>query len=333
MLGRAQVVGLPADRRLEDSAVRLEPVMTASASGSTDVALGSRRSSRALLAPRWMTWPAVVYLLVMTQIPFAVTFVLSLYRWNLLHPERGLRFVGVGNYASLLADRLFQLAILNTAVFTIVPVIITALLGLALALLLHRMTFGRRLAYVLLVAPFLVMETVSPLIWKNMILNPIYGIANWLLQVFGLAPIDLIGQHPKIAIITIVVWQWAPFMMLVLLTGLQSLPPSLLEAAALDGAGAPQIFVHITVSHLVPYFVVGMLLETILLLPMFGPIYVTTYGGPGYSTQNLTFEMYRLLTQQYEVGSAAAGGILTGIIVTIVTIVLFQRLRPSIERR
>jgi len=282
---------------------------------------------------RWMTIPSVIYLLLMTQAPFVVTIYLSFNSWNLLYPARGVRFVGLSNYGTLLRDGVFQMAILNTATFTLVSVGITAFVGLALALLLDRMTVGRGFAYTLILAPFLVMETVAPIIWKNMILHPIYGLLNWVLGLAHLPPLDLVGQQPALAVLTIVAWQWVPFMVLVLLSGLQSLPNSIREAAALDGAGSWSNLRFIVLPHLKPFFAVGMLLEAILLLPMFGPIYVTTYGGPGYSTENLTFDVFRLLTQQYDVGKAAAGGVITAAITIVVTIVLLRYLRPTIERR
>lgn len=282
---------------------------------------------------RWMTWPAVIYLLLMTQAPFVVTVYLSMHSWNLLYPMKGVRFVGLANYGSLLTDAAFRMAAANTAVFTVTTVVATALFGLGLALLLDRMTAGRGLAYALLLAPFLLMETVVPIIWKNMIFHPIYGLLNWFIGLLGLGPLDLVGQHPVFAILTIVSWQWTPFMMLVLLAGLQSLPKSIREAAALDGANALHVFRYLVLPHLKPFFAVGMLLETILLLPMFGPIYVTTYGGPGYATENLTFDVFRLLTQQYEVGKAAAGGVVTAAITIALTMLLLRYLRPVIERR
>jgi sorbitol/mannitol transport system permease protein len=305
---------------------------------STELAI-SDPSALALRRPapggwgRWATWPAVAYLILMTQAPFVVTLYLSVHSWNLLYPVRGVRFVGLRNYVQLVADPVFKMALINTATFTVATVIATSLLGLGLALLLNRMTVGRGLAYMLLLAPFLVMETVSPIIWKNMILNPIYGLLNWLLGLVALGPVDPVGQQPMIAILVIVAWQWTPFMMMVLLAGLQSLPGEILEAAAIDGAHAGQALRLIVLPHLKPFFAVGMLLETVLLLPMFGPIYVTTYGGPGFATVNLTFDVYRLLTQQYEVGKAAAGGVVTGAITIVVTLVLLRYLRPAIERR
>jgi sorbitol/mannitol transport system permease protein len=277
------------------------------------------------------TAPAVVYLIILTQLPFVVTLYLSLHRWNLLHPDRGISFVGLQNYIELVRDPVFRVALVNTVVFTVVAVIATTLLGLGIALLLFRTAFLRGLLYVLLLSPFLLMETVAPLIWKTYLLNPVYGLLDWLLSLFGIAGVDPLGQAPAFTVVTIITWQWTPFMMLIFLAGLQSRPYELVEAAHVEGARGFGVFRHVTLPHLRPFFAVGMLVEAILLLPLFGPIYVATYGGPGFRTANLTFDAYRLLTQQYEVGKAAACGVVTAVLTVIVTVILLRRMRADSE--
>ncbi|MBB4112785.1 sorbitol/mannitol transport system permease protein [Rhizobium sp. BK226] len=285
------------------------------------------------LAPgRWATWPAVLYLIITTQIPLLATLYFSLHSWNLLYPQRAMGFVGFRNYASIFSDPVFKTAIINTLIFTIVPAILTTAIGLGLALLVNRLRYGRGLAYSMLFAPFLIMETVNPIIWKNLILNPIYGLLNYALGTFGLSPIDMITTAPKIAIIIMIVWQWSPFMMLILLAGLQSVNQETVEAARIDGANPWNVFVHITLPHLIPYLAVGMLIEAILILPVFGPIYVGTYGGPGNQTSNLMFSVYRTLTEQYEIGRAAAGGIITAVMTTVAALGLLAYVRPYMER-
>lgn len=275
--------------------------------------------------------PSIIYLVLVTQLPFVVTLYLSLHQWNLLHPERGVSFVGLANYLSLATDPVFRIAVLNTVVFTIEAVVTTTLIGLGLALLLYRISFLRGLLYILLLSPFLVMETVAPLLWKTYLLNPVYGLLNWFLSLFRIAGVDPLGQAPALTVVTIVTWQWTPFMMLIFLAGLQSRPQELVEAARVEGARTLGVFRHVTLPHLRPFFAVGMLVEAILLLPLFGPIYVATYGGPGFRTANLTFDAYRLLTQQYEVGKAAACGVVTAALTMVVTVILLRRVRIEAE--
>ncbi|URK89444.1 sugar ABC transporter permease (plasmid) [Rhizobium sp. RCAM05350] len=272
------------------------------------------------------------YLIITTQIPLLATLYFSLHSWNLLYPQRAMGFVGFRNYVYIFTDPIFKTAIVNTLIFTIVPAVLTTAIGLGLALLVNRLRYGRGLAYSMLFAPFLIMETVNPIIWKNLILNPIYGLLNYALGTLGLSPIDMITTAPKIAIIIMIVWQWSPFMMLILLAGLQSVNQETIEAARIDGANPWNVFVHITLPHLIPYLAVGMLIEAILILPVFGPIYVGTYGGPGNQTSNLMFSVYRTLTEQYEIGRAAAGGIITAVTTTVAALGLLAYVRPYMER-
>lgn len=281
---------------------------------------------------RWMTLPMVCYLIVVTQVPFLATVWLSLHSWNLQFPQRGIHFVGFANYIDLFENAGFRESILNSVIFTVIPALVTGLIGLVLALLLHRMRSGRSLAYGMLLMPFLVMETVSPIIWKTMILSPLYGILAWLATLVGLPPPDLLASAPRLVIIVMVVWQWSPFMMMILLAGLQSVPGDLLEASILDGAGAVQRFRHIILPHLRAFLVVGMLLEIILILPLFGPIYVATYGGPGSSTTNLMFSAYRVLAEQYEVGRAAAAGFIAALLTIAAMLILLAYVRPLMRQ-
>lgn len=293
----------------------------------------STSATRASLAPtRWATAPAVAYLILVTQAPLLATLYFSLHAWNLLYPARPTRFVGLANFAFIATDPTFRTAIWNTIVFTVAPAVLTTLSGLGLALLVNRLRYGRALAYSLLFAPFLIMETVTPIIWKTMILNPVFGLLNVALRSVGIGPVDLIASAPRAAIILMLVWQWTPFMMLILLAALQTVPQETLEAAEIDGANSWNQFLHVTLPHLAPYLVVAMLIEAILILPAFGPIYVATYGGPGNQSTNLMFSVFRVLTEQYEIGRAAAGGLITAFMTTLVILALLAYVRPYMEK-
>jgi sorbitol/mannitol transport system permease protein len=281
---------------------------------------------------RWMTLPMVSYLVVVTQVPFLLTVCLSFQSWNLMRPQRGVRFVGFANFIGLIQEGGFRESIVNSVIFTVLPALLTGCIGLGLALLLNRMRLGRGFAYGLLLMPFLVMETVSPIIWKTMILSPLYGVLAWIIGRLGLPPVDFIATMPRLVIIVMVVWQWAPFMMMILLAALQTVPGDLLEAAALDGAGRLRSFTAIVVPHLLPFLIVGLLLEVVLILPLFGPIYVATYGGPGNSTTNLMFSAYRILAEQYDVGKAAAAGIIAAILTIAAMLGLLSYIRPLMQR-
>ena len=185
--------------------------------------------------------------------------------------------------------------------------VITVALGTLLAVLYERRFFGRNAAVLLVIAPFFVMPTVSALVWKNMILHPVYGLLALAFGKLGLAPIDWFGAYPMLSLVIILSWEWLPFAFLILFTSLKSLDAEQKEAAQIDGANAVQFFFHITIPHLRRAMSVVVMIETIFLLSIFAEIYTTTSGGPGTATTNLAYLVYSLGLQQFDVGIASAG--------------------------
>ncbi len=267
--------------------------------------------------------PALVFSIVVTQLPFVVTIVISFLQWNVLRPnERG--FAGFGNYVTVFTDRRMRAALLNTVVLTASVVVLSVLIGLALALLLDRKFFGRGLARTMLIAPFLVMPVAAALIWKHAIYNPNYGllngILNWVYGWFGATgpTVDWVSGYPMVAVVVSLVWQWTPFMMLILLAGLQSQPGDILEAARVDGAGGFAVFRYLTLPHLRQYLELGILLGSVYVVQSFDAVFTITQGGPGTATTNLPYEIYLTMFRKFEYGEAAAAGV----IVVIGTIVV-----------
>jgi sorbitol/mannitol transport system permease protein len=175
-----------------------------------------------------------------------------------------------------------------------------------------------------LIAPFLVMPVASALRWKHALYNPDYGLINgtltWISHLFGGGAgvsKDWISSYPMSSIVVALVWQWTPFMMLILLAGLQSQPGDVLEAAKIDRADGFQTFRFITLPHLRQYIELSALLGTIYVLQTFDAIYTITQGGPGSATTNLPYEIYLTMFRKYEYGEAAAAGVVvvTGSIV------------------
>jgi sorbitol/mannitol transport system permease protein len=176
-----------------------------------------------------------------------------------------------------------------------------------------------------------VMPTVSALIWKNMILHPVYGLIAQGMRAIGLQPIDWFANYPLTAIIMIVAWQWLPFAFLILFTAIQSLDQEQKEAAKIDGAGAFSMFFYITLPHLRRAIAVVVMMETIFLLSIFAEIYTTTGGGPGTATTNLSYLIYSLGLQQFDVGLASAGGILAVVLANIVSFFLVRMLAKNLK--
>jgi len=258
--------------------------------------------------------PALLFTIIVTQVPFVATLVISSLNWNILRPgERS--FAALHNYGIVFTDTRLRTAVINTVTMTAGTVIVSLLIGLGLAILLDRRFPGRGLARTLLIAPFLVMPVASALLWKHTLYNPTYGLLNGVLnaiwRVFGGEgpTIDWIAANPMGAVIAALVWQWTPFMMLILLAGLQSLPPDILEAAKMDGATGWQTFRSITLPHLRQYLELSVLLGTIYVLQTFDAVFTITQGGPGTATTNLPYEIYLTMFRKYEYGQAAAAGV------------------------
>jgi sorbitol/mannitol transport system permease protein len=261
--------------------------------------------------------PALIFMIVVTQIPFLLTLYYSTLSWNLVRPGSR-EFVGFNNYIAVAKDSQFWTVALNTVILIVVVVLISAFLGLLIALLLDRSFVGRGVMRTLLITPFLVTPVAAALIWKTTILDPNNGILNWLLSLVGVGPVDWIGQFPLTMVMIVLIWQWTPFMMLLILAGLQSMPRDILEAGRVDGAGAFQLFRELTLPHLRRFIELGVVLGAIYLVNTFDTIYMMTQGGPGIASANLPFYIYQRAFLGFDMGQAAA----MGVVVVIFTIAI-----------
>ncbi|HYZ79694.1 MAG TPA: sugar ABC transporter permease [Solirubrobacteraceae bacterium] len=283
------------------------------------------RARREAWTRRLPLLPAIVLMIIVTQIPFLLTLFYSLFSWNLAKPGSP-HWVGLQNYSSVFTDPVFFSALLHTIEITFGSVIIATVLGLGLAMLLDRKFFGRGVVRTLLISPFLIMPTAAALLWKTTMLDPVFGIVNWVIGWFGFAPVAFVSSHPLGSVIATVVWQWTPFEMLILLAGLQSQPRDVLEAARVDGASPLATFREITLPHLRSYLELGVLLGAIYLVNTFDAIYMITQGGPGTSTTNLPFYIYQRAFEGFDIGQAAALGVVTVVGTIIVATVALRTL-------
>lgn len=284
----------------------------------------ARRAARKSRTPSGLILPAIVFLFLVTQLPFLLTIFYSLRSWNLLRPDQGQAWVGLENYQSLIFDGTLLAAMRNTLVFTGAVVAFSLLLGLGLALLMNRPFPGRGVIRTLLITPMLIMPVVGALVWKNMLLHPVYGALTWALSKVGIQKVDVLAQYPMAGVVGISVWQWTPFMMLVLLAGLSSVDETTLEAARIDGASKWHEFRYVLLPHLSSYATVAVLLGTLFVLPTFDTIYVATGGGPGFATTNLTYAVYKIAFANYSVGLASALGLINAVFSLVVCFVLIR---------
>jgi sorbitol/mannitol transport system permease protein len=281
-------------------------------------------------AARLMISPSVLLLLGWMIVPLSMTLYFSFLRFNLLMPGME-EWAGFSNYRYFVTDPAFWTAMRNTLVLVGGVLLITVVGGVLLALLIDQPMWGQGIVRILVIAPFFVMPTVSALVWKNMFMNPVNGLFAYLAQALGLQPFDFLAQAPLASIILIVSWQWLPFATLILLTALQSLDSEQLEAAEMDGASPLSRFFYIMLPHLSRAITVVILIQTIFLLSVFAEILVTTNGGPGNASTNLTFLIYVQSLLQFDVGGGSAGGVIAIILANIVAIFLMRMIGKNLE--
>jgi sorbitol/mannitol transport system permease protein len=281
-------------------------------------------------AGRLLLMPSVLVLLAWMIVPLVMTLWFSFQRYNLIDPTTT-GFAGLDNYRYLVTDPDFWVSLENTLILVGSVLIVTVVLGTLLAVLFNQPFPGRNIARVLAISPFFVMPTVSALIWKNLLMHPIYGVFGAVAHIFGLQPVDWFADYPLASVIAIVAWEWLPFALLILLTAVQSLDHEQREAARMDGAGIFAQFFFITLPHLSRAISVVVMIETIFLLTVFAEIFVTTSGGPGNATTNLAFLIYARALLQYDVGGASAGGVVAIVLANIVAWFLVRSIGRRLE--
>ena len=271
---------------------------------------------RAKWARRAPLLPALVFMIVVTQLPFVATLVISFFSWSAFRPDdRG--FAGFDNYVNVFIDADMRNSVFTTIILTVSVVLLSLAFGLGVALLLNRQFLGRGIVRTMIIAPFLVVPVAAALLFKHAIYNPTFGLINGVLGWFGFEGVDWITQFPLGSIVFQLVWQWTPFMTLILLAGLQSRDHEVLEAAGLDGAGTWQTFVFMTLPHMRRYLELAGLLGAIYIVQNFDAVFTITSGSLG--TANLPYTIYQTLFTAQNYGLASAQGVLVVIGTIIVS--------------
>ena len=227
------------------------------------------------------------------------------------------------NFVRLAGDQFFLAALGHTLIYAAVALTLELLLGLGLALLVDRPLRGRGVFRALLLVPMMLPPVVVGVVWRLM-LNPDFGAINGTLRRFGINTDTLTWTaSPKLAMLSVIavdVWQWTPFVFLVLLAGLQAIPQEPYEAARIDGASAWQTFRDITLPLLKPALLVAVLLRTMDLLRVFDQIYILTEGGPGFATETVSLYIYRAAFRFFDFGYAAAMSFVLLIITNVISV-------------
>ena len=299
--------------------------MSASISASS-----SKKSNPKLLLAQLMLTPAVAMLFVWMVVPLVMTLYYSLLNFNLLSADTT-SFAWFNNFKYLVKDADFLVSILNSILMIGTVLILSVVMGSLLAWLYDQDFKGRNIARLFVIAPFFVMPTVSALLWKNMMFHPVYGVFAAVSHFFGLPAIDWFKDYPMWSIIIILTWQWMPFAFLILLTSIQSVDSEQKEAAKLDGAKPWHIFWFIIIPHLKRSISVVIMIEAIFLLSAFAEIHITTGGGPGNATTNLTYFVFLRGIAQFDIGLASAGGVIAVILANIVSFFLIRTASKNLE--
>jgi multiple sugar transport system permease protein len=263
---------------------------------------------RTLTAARyWMLAPALLLFVAVALVPIGELVAMSLSRIDWVQGKAQWHFVGLEQYARVLRDALFRTGVANTIVFAVSAVAVQMILGFALALLTTRIARARVLYRTVFILPILVPGIVIGAIWK-MMYNFDFGVLNQLVGVIGVRPIDWLGNGATAlaAVIAVDVWHWTPFVFLLMLAGLESLPQDVYEAARVDGATFFQELRYITLPLMLPTIVVTMLFRIIVGVKVFDEIYLLTGGGPGTATEVVSYTIFRRFFTEGQTGYGSA---------------------------
>lgn len=277
---------------------------------------------------KWALAPSVAVLAAWSFIPLALTLYFAFLSYNLQDPDNT-GWAGFSNFYYFFKDPYFLKDLFNTLMLVAGVIVATVAGGILLALLLDQPFWGRGIVRLLMISPFFIMPTVSSLVWKNLIMHPVFGLLAGIQRFFGAhQPIDWFAAFPLFSVGLIVAWQWLPYAALILLTALQSLDEEQKDAAAMDGAPPLSYFRYIILPHLARAITVVILIETIFILNTFAEIKVASVGG---FAGNLTYLVFSQLNDANDVGMAAAGGLIAVVIANIVSAFLVRMVGKNLE--
>jgi multiple sugar transport system permease protein len=274
-----------------------------------------------------MAAPAILVILALSIFPLLYSLGISFLQWDLQTPERP--FVGLANYAQAIADPRVWAALGNTLLIVVVAVALELLLGLGLALLLVDELPGKGVIVPLLMLPVMMVPIVVAFTWR-MLWDTQYGAINQLLGMLTGEPVRVVWLGHKgsalFAITVTEIWQWTPFMFLVLLAGLAAINPELYEAAAMDGSGYWQSLRYITLPSLTRVILVALLFRALDVFKVFDLVFIFTQGGPGTATETISWYIYQLGFKFFRMGYAAAISYLVLILLSLAAALYVSRL-------
>ncbi|HEY0418667.1 MAG TPA: sugar ABC transporter permease [Acetobacteraceae bacterium] len=273
-------------------------------------------SMRALMAPM------LIFIALMVALPLGYAIWLSMTDFR-FGQEAG--FIGLRNYRTMLSDPDFWNGLHVAFALYVLSLALQLVFGCYLGMLLNRLRFARRFLQTVLMSPFLLPPVVIGMMWL-VILDPSLGAANWVLHGLGLPPSNWLAS-PQLVVPVLALldtWQWTPFVALLVLGGLQTMPDSVADAAAIDGARGLAMLRYITLPLLMPTLFIAVVLRSVDLLRFFDLIYITTQGGPGTASQTLNVYAFRRGLEFFDMGYASALMITLAAVVFGVVLALSQ---------
>ena len=273
--------------------------------------------------------PTIAVLLLWIVIPLSLTIYYSFQNYNMLDGSPT-GYTGWMNYEFFIFDEAFYDAILNTFLIVLSLLLITVFFGFLFASLLNSDIFLSNFIKLLYISPFLIIPSVSALLWKNLMMDPINGFGTFLLNILNFEGIDFLNEYPLGSIITMLSWTWVPFSTLLILTSLKSIDKTIIESAKIDGANQFQISLFIILPNILRSINIIILIETIFFLAVFAEISIATNGGPGTETTNLPFLIFQKGLQNFDVGESSAGGLIAVVLANFVAIFLIKNMSKNI---
>lgn len=275
--------------------------------------------------------PALILLLLVTTTPLVYLVWTSLMRVDLSMPWLS-GFAGVDNYGKMAGDPRFWNSLTLTVIYTGSTVAAQVLIGLGLALLVMQIPRGQAVLRVAAILPIVLAPVVVGLFWRTLVLAPDFGLVDIVTRSLGLGSHNWLGD-PQLALMTVIAihtWQWTPFVFLVLLASLASLPPDVFEAARIDRANAWRRFLHITLPMIRPTIVIVIILRMMVALSAFAAIFAATGGGPGTATEIMNLYAYRTSFTELNLGYGASLAVVM-LAVTLAVSLLMYRLRTAAQ--
>jgi multiple sugar transport system permease protein len=284
---------------------------------------------RQKITPYVLVFPTLFLLTLVSVYPLITTVFISFWNWPYLDPE-AVRFVGLSNYIQLFAeDENFRSSLVFTLKFVVVNVGLSFVIGLLTALILDRIIVFVGGFKTIMILPYMIAPIAVAQMWRLIWMRD-FGIVNYLLGLVGIESLNWLAE-PSLAFWALVIaelWRSMPFVTLILLAGLKSIPPEIVEAARVDGVSGWKLFQHITFPMLLPSITIALVFQTIFKLRIFDIVYALTGGGPGYSTTPLGLMIQRRYFRSFRGGYASAISVvllIIGVIFALVYIKLFYR--------